>query len=192
MQVKEGFELCKKGYQGNPFPHFFLGLINLRPTIYFNIDLSLNEFIEAKKCSDEIEIFYMSAISSLMIAWIYYIKKETDKAIDYSLKAIDMEFMNLPELYFNLGKYYAAKKDSDNAIKCLDEAIRRFDYLYAVKADIDDDFNLIKPELINYFVKLKDEEKSKVMSRLSDLGISFKTDDTPIETSKTEQANGTN
>lgn len=171
--AKEGFEKCIEDYKGNPFPHFYLGLIYHRPTNIFDLDKSLNEFIEAKKYADEIENHYFSAICGFIISWLYYVNNDLDKAIECSLGAIENEFMNLPEIYFNIAKYYAAKKDSENAIKYLDEAIRRFDHLYAIKADIDEDFSLIKPELLKYFTNLKEEERTKVTNALNEMGISF-------------------
>jgi hypothetical protein len=172
-EVKQGFEDCVKDYDGNPFAHFMLGLIYHRPTVYFDLKKSVKEFSEAKRYSLEIENHYMTAMCNYMIAWFSYLESDVDKAIELSLVAIDNEFMNIPEIYFNLSKYYAINKDHENSLKYLDEAIRRFDILYAIKADIDDDFKLIRQELKKYFFKLKEEEKSKVKDRLKEMGINF-------------------
>jgi len=172
-EVKQGFEDCIKDYKGNPFAHFMLGLIYHRPTVYFDLSRSLKEFSEAKRYSLEIENQFMAAMCNYMIAWFSYLDSDIDKAIELSLVAIDNEFMNIPEIYFNLAKYYASIKDHENSLKYLDEVIRRFDFLYAVKADIDDDFKQIRQELKNYFIKLKDEEKSKVKDRLKEMGVIF-------------------
>jgi len=172
-EVKQGFEDCIKEYKGNPFTHFMLGLIYHRPTVYFDLKKSLKEFSEAKHYSLEIENQFMAAMCNYMIAWFSYLDSDIDKAIELSLIAIDNEFMNIPEIYFNLAKYYASIKDHENSLKYLDEVIRRFDFLYAIKADIDEDFKQIGQELKEYFIKLKEEEKSKVKDRLKEMGIIF-------------------
>jgi len=173
VEVKNGFEQCIIDYSGNPFAHFMLGLIFHRPTAIFDIKRSIEEFSEAKKYFIEIENNYLTALCNYILAWLYYIDLDTDKAIELSLEAVDFEFMGIPEIYYNLSKYYASKKDAENAIKYLDEAIKMFDFLYALKAEIDDDFNNVKPELTIYFSKLKDEEKQKILLKLNEMGINF-------------------
>jgi tetratricopeptide (TPR) repeat protein len=174
--VKKDFEDCVKEYDGNPFAHFMIGMIHHRPTVFYDLKKSIFEFTKAKEFFVEIENHYLKALTNFILAWLYYIDSDTDRAIELSLEAIDEEFMNIPEIYYNLSKYYASKDDSENSIKYLDEAIRRFDFFYSIKADIDDDFNNIKSELIKYFIKLKEEEKSKIMLKLSEMGISFVAD----------------
>jgi len=171
--IKSGIEECIKNYQENPFSHILLGMIYLRPTIYFDLNKAYDEFLSAKKYSLEIENHYLLGCCNFVLAWISYIKKDTNEAIEFSQEAIDNEFMNIPEIYFNLAKFYASLNDHENALKLLDEVINRFDLLYAIKADIDNDFNLIKGELIKYFIRIRDEEKSKMLDKLNSLGIDF-------------------
>lgn len=176
VNVKQGFEDCIKEYDGNPFAHFMLGLIYHRPTVFYDLKKSIFEFSKAKEFFVEIENHYLKELTDFILAWLYYIDSDTDKAIELSLEAIEEKFMSIPEIYYNVSKYYASKNDSENSIKYLDEAIRKFDYFYAIKADIDDDFNNIKPELTKYFFKLKEEEKSKIMLKLNEIGINFVAD----------------
>ena len=175
--VKSGIEECIKNYYENPFSHILLGMIYLRPTSNFDLNKAFEEFISAKKYSQEIENHYLLGCCNFVLAWISYVKADTNKAIEFSHEAIDNEFMNIPEIYFNLAKFYASLKDHENALKFLDEVIKRFDLLYAIKADIDDDFNLIKYELKQYFIGLKVNEKAKATEMLSSMGVFFSNDD---------------
>lgn len=180
-EIKEGIEECIKNYNENPFSHIFLGMIFLRPSRYFDMNKANEEFLSAKKYSLEIENHYILGYCNFVLAWIAYLNDDTDSAIELSNEAIDSEFMNIPEIYFNLAKFYASRKDHENALKYLDEAIKRFDFFYSVKADIDEDFSLIKNELTLYFKKLRDEEKAKVNEKLYSIGITFSQNDDKVE-----------
>ncbi len=175
--VKSGIEECIKNYYENPFSHILLGMIYLRPTSHFDLNRAFEEFVSAKKYSQEIENHYLLGCCNFVLAWISYIRTDTNKAIEFSQEAIDNEFMNIPEIYFNLAKYYASIMDHENALKYLDEVIKRFDILYSIKADIDDDFNLIKKELKQYFIGLRDGEKAKATEVLNSMGVIFSNDD---------------
>ena len=160
-------------YDCNPFAHFMLGLTYHRPTRLFDLKKSVREFKRARECSWEIENQYLTAMSDFFIAWLYYVNDNIDGAIDKSLEAIDNEFIRIPEIYYNLSKYYAVKRDPKNSIKYLDEAIRRFDSFYAIKSAVDEDFDKIRKELNKYFSDLKSEEKNNLIRKLKDLGINF-------------------
>lgn len=173
-ESKTGLENCLSDYQANPYANFLLGLIHHRPGVYFDLDKSAEYFEESKKHSAEMEDHYMKALSGFMISWLFYINNETENAIKELLEVADEEFMRIPEVYFNMSKFYALQNDHENSIKYLDEAITRFDYFYALKADIDDDFKNIKPELIKYFEKLINDEKDKISENLKQYGIILK------------------
>lgn len=175
-EARNDCEKCIEDYDKNLFAHFMLGLIYLKPTIFYNTGKAVEEFTKTRNISGELENTYINAMCDYMLAWIAYINSDYKKAITYSLSAIDNEFMNIPEIYYNIAKYYAADKDPENSIKYLDEAIHRFDFIYSVKADIDDDFKLIKPELVKYFIKLRDVKKNNLFQKLNDFGISFVTE----------------
>ena len=171
-----GFENCIKAYPENPYAHFLNGLVYHRPTKFHNPDTALACFRNAKKYSQEIEDHYMKALSGFMISWLCYVKKDLDVAISELLEVSDEEFMRIPEVYYNLSKFYAYNNDAENSIKYLDEAVTRFDYFYSLKADIDDDFIPIKKELIKYFKKIIADEKDKISENLKQYGITLKND----------------
>ncbi len=172
--TKEELESGLETYEANPFAHFLLGLIYHRPTSFFDPEKSVEAFLKAKKFSEEIEDHYLKALSDFMISWLFYLKRDFDAAVDYLQKSADEEFLGIPETYYNLSKFYAAKNDADKAVAYLDEAVARFDFFYALKADLDDDFKEIKSELQTYFEKLRKEEREKVSAMLSELGVSVK------------------
>lgn len=180
-ESRSGFENCIRAYPENPYAHFLNGLIYHRPTKFHNLDKSVSCFRNAKRYSHEIEDHYMKALSGFMLSWLYYVKNDPEAAIKELLEVADEEFMRIPEVYYNLSKFYACKNDPENAIKYLDEAVTRFDYFYALKADIDDDFNQVRPELIKYYKKLISEEKEKITESLKQFGINLKSDKTEAE-----------
>ena len=77
--------------------------------------------------SPDVDLWYLTI--DMILGWLYYVDNDIDKAIELTLQAIDEEFMHLPEVYYNLSKFYAVKKDSRNSLEYLDEAINRFDNL---------------------------------------------------------------
>lgn len=171
--IRSETEKIFEEYSENPYDHFLLALIYHRPTSFHNVSEAEKEFSKSRKLSAEIENNELAALCDMMISWLAYVEKDYDKAIEISQRALDLEFFSVPEIYFNLSKFYAAKGDYVNSIKYLDEVIRGFDYLYAVKADIDDDFNKIRNELDDYFSKAKDSAKNSIMKRLNNMGIVF-------------------
>jgi tetratricopeptide (TPR) repeat protein len=173
IECKTEFELCIKDYDSNPYDHFFLGLIFHRPTSFFDPERSIEEFIKAGELSKEIEDHYMTALCNFIVSWLKYVNKDLQSAIGLLIEATDEEFMNIPEIYYNLSKFYAADGDSERSLTYLEEAIERFDYFYAIKADMDDDFSVIRKDLSLFFEKLRDEERSKIISRLNEYGVSI-------------------
>ncbi|MBN2858348.1 MAG: hypothetical protein JXN63_08095 [Candidatus Delongbacteria bacterium] len=173
-ETKTGLEECVNAYSENPYAHFILGLIYHRPGVFFDLEKSFAFFEESKKHSSEMEDHYMKALSGFMLSWLYYIRGESDNAIKELLEVIDEEFMRIPEVYYFLAKFYASQKDHENSLKYLDEAVTRFDYFYAFKADIDEDFSNIKEELQKYYEKLIKAEKEKVSENLKKFGINIK------------------
>ncbi|HQO08579.1 MAG TPA: hypothetical protein PLK90_00110 [Clostridiales bacterium] len=172
-QIKEKTEECVKEYEGNLFARFLLGLIYLKPAAYFDLNKAEQSIIEAAKTAADFGNSYLSALCDFLMGWISYLRSDYKKAVEYTLSAIDKEFINMPELYFSTAKYYAALNDPENSLKYLDEAVKRFDFIYAVKADVDDDFKNIGYELTDYFKKLRNDKKNSLLQKLKDLGIEF-------------------
>jgi len=171
--IKFKTEKILEEYNENPYDHFLLALIYHRPTSFYNLSEAKKELIKSRELSAEIENNELEALCDMMIAWLSYIDKDYDNAIEISQKALDLEFFSVPEIYFNLSKFYAAKGDAVNSLHYLDEVIRGFDYLYALKADIDDDFNKIRNELDDYLLIARDTSKNSIMKRLNNMGITF-------------------
>ncbi len=171
--IKIETEKIIEEYNGNPYDHFLLALLYHRPTSFQDLTAAKKEFIISRELSAEIENNDLTAMCDMMLAWFAYIEKDYDKAIEISHRALDLEFLSVPEIYFNLSKFYAAKGDSGNSIQYLDEVIRGFDFLYAIKAGIDDDFNKIKNDLNEYISMARDKAKKGIMKRLNNMGIFF-------------------
>jgi hypothetical protein len=165
-------------YEANQYAHIILGLIRHRPGPFFDLLESAKSFMRAKELSTEGGDGYAAALANFFSGWLAYINSETDKALVYMLEANDEEFMNIPEIYYNLAKFYAVNGDGDNSIKYLDEAVERFDNFYAMKADMDDDFNPIREKLGSYFKKIVGKEKEKVSLRLAEYGVVLKAEKT--------------
>lgn len=176
-ESKSGLEECLSVYSANPYANFLLGLIYHRPGNYFDLKKSAEYFESSKRHSSEMEDHYMKALSGFMLSWLYYVTNEPEKAISELIEVTDEEFMRIPEVYYNLSKFYAFQGDHENSIKYLDEAVTRFDYFYAFKADIDEDFDRIKPELIKYYEKMIGTEKEKISESLKQFGIYIKNDE---------------
>jgi tetratricopeptide (TPR) repeat protein len=186
-ECKSALESNLGDYDANPYAHFLLGLIYHRPTIFFDPDKSVEEFSSARDLSKETEDMYMTALCNFMLSWLYYVYGHTVKAIEHLLEAIDEEFMNIPEIYYNLAKFYASAGDRGNSIKYLDEAVERFDYFYAFKADMDEDFKVIKTDVISLFEKLRDEQRSKIAAKLAEYGVTIRKESPCREQAGAEQ-----
>lgn len=171
--IKADLEKCIAEYEGNPFAHFIMGLIYHRPTQFFDTEKSFSAFTQAKKFFSELECKNLTAHCDFMLGWLSYVKNDIDSAIKFTSDAVNPEIKVIPEILYNLAKYYASIADKENALKYLDEVLMKYDFLYALKADIDDDFSGIKDDLLKFFERKRDEEKSRLISQLSELGVKF-------------------
>lgn len=173
-QSLKGINQSIEGYNKNYYAYFYLGLIYHRPTDIFDLQKSIEAFTIAEKYALENDEKFFGAYIGYILGWIYYIEGDVDEAIKISLKSLDKDSIILSETYFNLAKFYAIKKDAVNSIKYLDIAVSNTDNFYTLKADIDDDFTLIKEDLEKYFIYLRDTARKKVDSALIEFGISLK------------------
>jgi len=171
--IKESTEENIKAYENNPFDHFLLGLIFHRPTRFRDLEKSYIEFNKSRELSEEIDNHDLIVMCDMMLSWLAYLNEDYTQAIALSQRAIDNEFLGIPELYYMLAKYYACIGDIKKMISYLDEAAMKFDKFYTIKAAIDDDFLKYDSKLKDYFKFLMEEEKKNVFTKLKHMGIIF-------------------
>lgn len=143
-------------YRGNPFAHLYLGHIYQEPAHYFDLDKSLEHYQLCATYAKGIPNPSLTAIGYFMAAWIHYIKGDLDEAIRTGNLVKEYDPEHLPENYYNLAKFHACKQEADASLSHLDTAIQQYDPMYAVKADIDDDFLLIRSSLDAYFESIRE------------------------------------
>lgn len=173
-QMKESIEETLKEYDENPYDHFMLGLILLRPTRFYDEKRSAEEFCKSLHIAKEIENVHLTALCSFILAWISYLSEDSESAVKFSLEAIRSCPADIPELFYNLSKYYAGKGDAENALRTLNECLEKFDHAYAIKAGIDDDFMNIRDDFEKFIITIRDQEKKYLYNRLKEFGIIFR------------------
>ncbi len=80
----------------------------------------------------------------------------------------------IPEVYYNLAKYYAYLGEAEQSLGYLDHSIQQFDPLYSLKAEFDPDFEEIREELSAYFLRIRDQEAQQLKQKLSIFGLQQK------------------
>ncbi|MDD3045935.1 MAG: hypothetical protein PHF33_10810 [Candidatus Delongbacteria bacterium] len=175
-QIKESIEETLKEYDENPFDHFMLGLILMRPTRFYDEKRSAEEFGKCLNIAKEIENVHLTALCSFILAWIAYLSDDSESAVKFSLEAIRLCPTDIPELFYNLSKYYAGRGDAENALRTLNECLEKFDHTYVIKAGIDDDFLNIKDDYEKFITSIRDQEKKYLYGRLKEFGIVFRDD----------------
>ena len=119
-----------------------------------------------KHTSNPRSIQYLAGDSYEKAALASYILGDDEMAINYQKKAL--EYNNIPENRFKLGKYYARSKRIADAIKQLDSAVnRKPELLEAVLTDIDTAGN---PKITD-FVERKNKEADLALGDVLDSAI---------------------
>lgn len=160
-----------KIYRGNPFCHLYLGHIYQEPAHYFDLEKALEHYQLCATYAKGIPNAPLAALGYFMAAWISYVSGDLESAIASGEKALEFDPNGIPENYFNLAKFYARKKDAKSALERLDTAVNKFDATYTVKADMDDDFQEIRPDLDAYFEQIRDHAAKSWEEMMKKLGL---------------------
>ncbi|MEM7372035.1 MAG: hypothetical protein AAF587_25690 [Bacteroidota bacterium] len=155
-------------YRGNPFAHLYLGHIFQEPAQFYDLSKSLEHYQLCATYAKGIPNPSLAAFGYFMTAWIHYVSGELDEAIRAGELVKKYDPDNLPENYYNLAKFHACKQEQKAALTELDVAIRKFDPLYSVKADMDEDFDLIRDALDVYFEEIREDAAKDWEEKMDD------------------------
>lgn len=145
-------------YNGNPFAHLYLGHIFERPTKLYDLKKAKEHYRLCASHSKKNNYNQLTAQGFFLSGWICFADHKLDEAIELTEEAWNYDKENIPEIAYNLAKFYAIKKQPSESIYYLDIAIQKFDPEYAAKASLDRDFEDISMELNKYFTKIRNQE----------------------------------
>ncbi|MEZ4827801.1 MAG: hypothetical protein R3C61_16175 [Bacteroidia bacterium] len=172
--LTDAFEYLQEStriYRGNPFCHLYLGHIYQEPAQYFDLQKSLEHYQLCATYAKGIPNPPLAALGYFLSSWINYTLGNIDAAIEEGEKVRDFDPDGIPENYYNLARFYARKKDVEKSIERLDFAVQKFDPTYSLKADIDDDFQHIRPDLDAYFEVIRAAAAQNWETKVKELGI---------------------
>lgn len=158
MDALTYFQESLEAYRGNPFCHLHLGHIYQKTEQPFDLEKAQTHYQLCATYAKGIQNDELTAIGYFMASWISYVRGEVSKAIQLGEKSIEYAPGSIPEAYYNLAKYHAHLEEAEPALQYLGKAIRDFDPYYAVKANLDPDFDSIQAALEAFFEQLKEEE----------------------------------
>jgi len=147
-----------KIYNGNPYAHLYLGHIYQKPTFLFNLKKAKDHYRLCASHSKKNNLRRLTAKGFFLAGWASFANHKLNEAIELTEEAWEYDKENIPEICFNLAKFYAVKKIPDKSLYYLDIAIHKFDYKYSFKASLDRDFENISSEIANYFEEIRDKE----------------------------------
>ena len=154
-------------YRGNPFCHLHLGHIFQEPGQYFDLPKSLEHYQFCATYAKGIPNPSLTALGYFMSAWISFVQGDLDTAIQAGEAAKEYDPEGIPENYYNLAKFYAVRANPKASLHHLEIVIRDYDPRYSLKADIDEDFALIRPELDAFFLRLRDDAAQQWEARMN-------------------------
>lgn len=158
-------------YRGNPFCHMYLGHLFQEASEKFELGKSLTHYHLAATYAKGLANQSLLALAYFHAAWICYVMGEPREAIELSKLSIENDPTCIPEAHYNLAKYYAHQGQAAAALKALEHAIRKFDPLYALKANLDADFKRIAPDLEQYLLVIKHRAASELNQKLQQFGV---------------------
>lgn len=144
-------------YRGNPYTHLYLGHVFHEAGQFYDLEEAFKHYNACATYAKGLNNRSLAGMGYFMAAWIAYVKGDLDEAIHLGELSEAYDPDGLPENLYNLAKYFARKGDSQQALRYLHTVIDRFDPQYALKANVDADFEPISGELSAFFVKLKEE-----------------------------------
>lgn len=158
-------------YRGNPFCHLYLGHIFQDPGHLYDLDKSLEHYQLCATYAKGLDNKALAALGYFLAAWISYVLGDTDAAIEQAQKANEYDEKGIPENYYNLARFYAHKQQPKEALTYLDKAVQEFDPHYTLKAEIDEEFQAIRPDLDAYFERLRTVEAAHWEEKLQSLQL---------------------
>ena len=160
-----------KLYKGHPFSHLYLGHIFQEPDRYYDPGRARDHYQLCATYAKGLENKKLSALGYFMAAWMSYVMREFEEAITLGLLSAEFDPREIPENYYNLAKYYACSRNAEKSLEYLDLAIKQFDPLYAIKAELDEDFHWIQDELNAYFIRIRDEAAQEWDNEIQKIGL---------------------
>ncbi len=123
-----------------------------------NPEIALEYYEKAVKYATPKSRYYAS-FALLHVGLVHYRQKNFQKAYEATLKAMELS-PNLYEAYYQHARHCANLGRYDVAIEHLRVAIES-DRYYCVKADSEEDFGVMKKQLISLFEELKDRARDQ-------------------------------
>ncbi|MEO1448740.1 MAG: hypothetical protein AAFV07_04385 [Bacteroidota bacterium] len=154
-------------YRGNPYTHLYLGHVHHEAGQFYDLEQAFKHYSACATYAKGLNNRSLAGMGYFMAAWIAYVQGDVDQAIHLGELSEAYDPDGLPENLYNLSKYFARKKDSQAALRYLHTVIDRFDPQYALKANVDADFEPIAGELSAFFVKLKEETAQAWAARIN-------------------------
>lgn len=167
MDALTYFNESIEAYRGNPFCHLHLGHIYQKTEQPYDLEKAQNHYQLCATYAKGIQNDTLTAMGYFLASWISYVRGEVLEAIELGEKSIEFAPKAIPEAYYNLAKYHAHQEEAELALQYLKKAIQKFDPYYAVKANIDPDFEMIQAARDAFFEQLKTEEVSYWQNRLN-------------------------
>ncbi len=158
-----------EAYRGNPFCHLHLGHIYQKAEKPYDLEKAQEHYQLCATYAKGIQNDSLTAMGYFLAAWVSYVRGDVEKAIELGEKSIEYAPGDIPEAFYNLAKYHAHQEEAEPALLYLGKAIRDFDPYYALKANLDPDFENIQPARDAFFEKIKEEEISHWTERLKAL-----------------------
>ncbi|RMG75076.1 MAG: hypothetical protein D6722_01575 [Bacteroidetes bacterium] len=153
-------------YRGNPFAHLYLGHIYQEPAASFDLEQSLHHYRLCATYAKGLKHDALTGMGFFMSAWLHFLLGDREAAIRAAEQSRNYDPEGIPENYYNLARYYAGKGEATDALRHLHTAVTRFDPYYTLKADIDAEFQEIRPDLDQFFGTLRDEAAQQWEARL--------------------------
>ena len=165
------FQQSITAYRGNPYCHLYLGHIYHEAAAYYDLALAKEHYGLCATYAKGTHNKSLAALGYFLAAWIAFVSGEAEDALTLGLQSIEYDPTGLPEAWYNVAKYYAAKEETESALYYLDYAVRHFDPLYTLKASLDLDFVPIKAALDTYFLQIRDEEADLLAEKMRNFGL---------------------
>ncbi|MEL6651072.1 MAG: tetratricopeptide repeat protein [Bacteroidota bacterium] len=158
-------------YRGNPFCHLYLGHIYQDPGHLYDLERALEHYQLTATYAKGLDNKALAALGYFLAAWISYVLGDVDQAIALAQKALEYDPKGIPENYYNLARFHAHKQQSETALQYLDKAVQDFDPHYTLKAEIDEEFQAIRPALDQYFEQIRSVEAAHWDEKLRDFQL---------------------
>jgi len=159
-------------YRGNPFCHLYLGHIYQEASLFFDLDRAQEHYRLCATYAKGLHYASLAALGYFLAAWISFVRGEVTQAISWAEQSLAFDDQHIPENYYHLAKFHAFLGQPEQSLTYLDQAVKRFDPFYTIKAQTDVDFKPIEAELDRYFERIRSEAAHQLSKQLNDFGVS--------------------